>query len=413
MHEKLASVALRAISLVSRFALTAYLAKVFTLQDFGVFAVLVAAVYMAPVVFGFGLHYRVNRDFVAMPHGQVARVLVDKALVSLLFTPLIVASGAALWWLYMPGPVAWGTIGLLGLIGLAELILADMNFALLSVGRTALANLVQFIRNSAWIVPFFVAVEIGLCQASIGSLLAFWAVGQVLSLLTFLLTTRSWAWPAACHGPRGFRYLMADFATKSLPVYFSDLGLVGTQYADRFLIGAFLGVERAGIYVYYWTLANGVAQLLNTGVVQPALPRFVAAFNAAAAQGLLDKVRRDALVATAVFLPLVPLVYWPGIWLTGHLGKAEIAAYGWVLLVLLAGFALRTLSDLLGYGLYAARADRLLVFINMFSFAVILAVSGGLTFAYGLTGAAAGFVIASAMVLLMKYTALFKGAGQA
>jgi hypothetical protein len=63
--------------------------------------------------------------------------------------------------------------------------------------------------------------------------------------------------------------------------------------------------------------------------------------------------------------------------------------------------------------LYAARADRLLVFINMFSFAVILAVSGGLTFAYGLTGAAAGFVIASAMVLLMKYTALFKGAGQA
>ena len=179
MLDQISSVSLRAASLVSRFALTAYLAKVFTLQEFGLFAILVAAIYMAPVVFGFGLHYRPNRDFVTMPHTEVARVMVDKAIVSAWCAPTVLACAIGLWWFYMPGQLDWAACLLLSFIALAELVLADLNFALLSVRRTALANVVQFIRNAAWIVPFFVAVQAGLCDAKLTSLLSFWAAGSV------------------------------------------------------------------------------------------------------------------------------------------------------------------------------------------------------------------------------------------
>ena len=54
-------------------------------------------------------------------------------------------------------------------------------------------------------------------------------------------------------------------------IYISDLSFVASQYVDRYLVTAFLGLRLAGVYFLYWSVANAVRHVRqHCGAADPA-----------------------------------------------------------------------------------------------------------------------------------------------
>lgn len=408
---KIYSVALRAIGLVARFGLVAYLAKVLTLEEFGYFGILVAAIYMAPSVFGLGLHYRANRDLVLADVNDVANTILAKAAVVVMLIPVFVVGATGLSYFFRHEHWLQGWFGalewLIVTLALLEVVLNDAHLALLSKALLTQANTLSFIRTTAWIPPMVVCFQLGFSPPTLEPVMGFWLGGQVFALLLFLVLSRSWGWGRNIRFFKRLRSLFDEFRAVSLPVYFSDLASVGASYGDRFLVAGILDVRAVGVYTFFWSIANGISQLLNVGLVQPALSTFVKIHADQGRNGLYKKLRRSMLNAGALLLAVAPFGYLGGVVLTDFMKKVEFRNDVLILAILIAGASIKVLGDLSGYALYAARDDRRLFLANMLGFLVAITSCYFLASAFGLYGVAFAYLLGSAAVFGMKYS-IFK-----
>jgi len=404
---KIYSVTLRAVGLVARFGLVAYLAKVLTLEEFGYFGILVAAIYMAPSVFGLGLHYRTNRDFVLADVKDIANTILTKAAVVAMMLPLlvIVASGLSYFfrhdhWLHgWFGRLEW----LIVTLALLEVVLNDVHLALLSKAMLTHANTLSFIRTTAWIPPMVACFQSGVSLPRLEPVLGFWLGGQLFALFLFLVLSRSWGWGKNIVFRQRLRGLFDEFRSVSLPVYFSDLASVGASYGDRFLVAGIIDVRAAGVYTFFWSIANGISQLLNVGLVQPALSVFVKTHADQGRIGLDKKLQRSMLSAGGILLAVAPFGYFGGVVLTDFMKKVEFRNDAFILAILIAGAAVKVLADLSGYALYAARDDRRLFFANMLGFLFSIIACYFLASSFGLYGVASAYLVGSLAIFGMKY----------
>lgn len=410
MLKKIYSVGLRASGLAARFGLTVYLAKALTLDQLGLFSIFIAAVYMAPATFGFGLHYRVNRDFVGSSVESVASVLFDKLVLLLISSPIVFLFSYLLWFFFSSESINWVGVFLLFSVCLGEIVATDLCFALINIGNLSQANTLQFVRSASWIIPLVFAFEFFGALRSVNYVLIWWLFGQCAGLVMFFYFTKSWGWFKCFRNPRRFGYLLEDFRRVTLPVYLSDISIVAAGFGDRFIIGSIMDVRAVGIYTFFWSLANGVYQLLYVGLVQPALSKFVSAYQYKDWSTFLGIVNGEFRKALIVLAPTVPFAFASGFLLTELLGKRDFLDSISILAILMLGMSARTASDIYSYGLYAARRDRSLVLLNVASCLIALLTVGSLTFVLGMMGAAFGFMLAALLVFYLKRRALLNDA---
>ncbi len=389
---------LRSMTLLAKFALTLFITRFLGLEAMGLYGLILGAAALAPFVFGFGLYSLLNRHIVDMPlHQAMPSIMARFTLTSVIYAVLLPTTLAANQAMGSPLPM---TVALLAaVIVFFEHLGIDAHGVLTSRHRPNLATVLFFVRSGLWMFIYMALALFIEPLRHFEMMLYFWLGGSGLTLLVLV---------ALLIAKGRYRMISFDFGwiKESVPkgryMYLFEVGNIGGQFIDRFFITFLLGLEAAGIYVFFWSLSNAAYNLVYFSVVQPNNPHVIGA----AKKGDQGAFRK------AVFTQQKAGMIWGGLCclavlaaapvLIDILDKPAIADHFWIIALLLPAALIRLGADTLQNAIYAKGKDKvmgLICLVSLLSSAVFLCI---LTPLWGLLGASIAALATNLTLLGMR-----------
>lgn len=345
---------IRGGSLVLKFALTLFVARYMSFEDLGFYGLVTAASIMAPIFIGLQLVYMITRKAVTQhPEEIVDSLFYYWSYLGLLYSLFLLA--AIVGGLYL-GKVVLCLL-VLGVIFLEHLN-NDIYQLLLNRSMMVSANLLHFVRSGLWIFVFILWAFFEPSLRVITTLFGFWCVGGLIALAGFFFVTRHWGWSFHKRDVPLWRWVFQEFKHSKV-IYFNSLLNTSSHYVDRYLLTFFLGLEMTGVYVFFWSVYSALSNLLRTGVIQVARPKMVKAFKF----GQLDEfaaIYYGSMKRTFVMACVFALAAGGALYLiVPHIDKPLAVAWFGVLWVLMVGFVLTMVSEIMGLVFYSRHRDDL------------------------------------------------------
>jgi O-antigen/teichoic acid export membrane protein len=402
----IAILTMRASILACKFGLVIFIGRYLDLASLGLFGLASGAVSLGSAVIGMGMVHLIMRDAVTL---SLVRVTSDLrhywcfttsvyVLVLICAVLITITLGASeLWWLVI-------------VIMLFEHFGSDVFLLLTSIERPVLANVSAFLRGAAWILVY---VPIAVWDPAFKSnvvLFEFWLGGSVSAFLLFVWASRSWPWKAAFSLPFKQAWITTTIR-KAFVIYVSELSFVGSQYLDRYLVTLFLGLQLAGVYFLYWSVANAVGTFVSMVVFQIQRPRLIRAYHdggTLAHRQLTGKFMKTTISATTVFSIAVGCVFY--VLLPVLKQPTSIADHVTAFWVIMAGMALRNISDFGGMALFTSHRDHMMTLTNLAAVIVLVLAQGLLLPFAGLYGAGAAILFTFSAITFWRYKLLFNPA---
>lgn len=361
---------MRGSALVSKFALTIYLARFVGLEAVGYYGFIAGAAAIFPVIGGFGIIQ------------SLGRILVTQKLAGIYFPLLrywrllIVAYVG----IYLIGyvskvvadvdlPFSGLTAALITAILLLEHLNNDAFIIASNMKRPLFANIQIFFRSAGWIIVYIPTAWVVVELRSMLGLLAFWMAGIIFSLAIFFAGTLHSIMHA--RNQTVAMNINSDLRFRSAwKLYCGDICNSLSFYIDRYLIGVFIGVKEAGVYILFSSLGMGIYNLANTGVMQVYRPYLIEFYGKQDLQAFMDvhaRCTRKAMTAVLVIAVSCGVAF-P--YLAPFLNQPLVNHYEWVLWLVLGGAVIRVASDLQGYVFYTRNEDGIFALTTGFSLIV-------------------------------------------
>ncbi|SMF44025.1 Membrane protein involved in the export of O-antigen and teichoic acid [Azospirillum oryzae] len=344
-----------------RLLLVMFLARYLDLEALGAYGLVAGGAAVGPVLLGLGLTHLIARDAEAQDGGTVAGAMCRAwGIAGIGYTAILVvgigfcAAGAAPDWLCLAVAVTF-----------LEHINNDIFHVLSNRSRPLLANVAMFVRSAAWVI-IYLAVAVAFPQfRSLEWVLVLWACGGFAGVAIFAAVTRRWLWRSAARTALR-RSTITDALWRARLLYAADLAAVSGLYLDRYLVSLFLGIEAAGTYFLFWSVANAANTLVTMGVMQIQRPRLIRAWRiggAASHRRLARSFANRTAVAAVAISTAIGLAFQVGAPLAGVLPvNTNISTIFWAVM---AGTVVRTLSDFGAMAQYTAGLDAAMAMCNL------------------------------------------------
>lgn len=359
------NLAMRSLTLVGRFGLSIYITKYLGFTAMGQYGLVTGAAAILPALIGLALNYRINREVVGEPLEIAARKVRDRLAVSLGLAVGAVLLGLGAHfagWLQIPSPLS-----VIALIMIGECVAFDAHYSLISLQHPIGANALLFIRTSLWVFPIaMLGILMPTCR-TIDMIWYGWLMGVIAYQAGLWLIVRNWPLQSFQTRRLDWAWLLRHIRDGRL-VYFNDVCLVGLTYSDRFIINHFLGLDRAGHFVYLTSFGTSIYNLCYTSIAQIYMPKFVAAIKE---RNLHDwgKTIRESLLLSLVFSVVGSVAVCVLLWLLQSrlkIGSSHDILLLFPLICLLN--IIRVQSDTINYGIYSIGDDKTLSYIIIFGF---------------------------------------------
>ncbi|MBK8817495.1 MAG: oligosaccharide flippase family protein [Methylococcaceae bacterium] len=181
------------------------------------------------------------------------------------------------------------------------------------------------------------------------------------------------------------RYLTNGIA-RAKYYYVGAVANVLLSSVERLVLQTLLGPEAVGIYSFFQTLANTSSTLIQTAVLNIALPNLLEKFSRKAKsrfEYLYSQLHHTARIAVGVGI-LIVLVAFPIVWIIDRSAYIEQL---WILPLLLFGQGLISWTQPIHLALYAAHHDRLLITLMVSALLLALCLNYLSISKFGLPGA--------------------------
>ncbi|MEO7224314.1 MAG: hypothetical protein ABIY37_17740, partial [Devosia sp.] len=267
---------MRLTTMVVKFVLTIYIARRMGLADLGLYGLISGVVIVGPIVASMGLMGLLARELVTRELGELTQLLrhywrtVGTLYLTLLF-PLAISVGlfTGQLWICLMTLAIW----------LLEHVNNDSFAVLISRQRALLANVLYFLRAGGWMIVFMAAGLIVPPAWATLLLLSLWLAFEFIAVVGFAIAARRWPWRSAPVSPRETVRWWRETVRPALKFWASDTGNVMGLYVDRYIITALMGLEYLGVYVLFWSVANAVYNLTETGTLQTRRPLLIGAHH--------------------------------------------------------------------------------------------------------------------------------------
>lgn len=267
---------IRITVLILKFLFTLFLAKFLGFHEVGLYGLLLGASVVLPVFIGLGINYSLIREAVNEAPEQIVRGIVRYLYwvlsVYLLLACISVAAGIA------TGKMAFWVMAVPLLF--VEHLHVDAYQLLLNRSKAISANLILFVRSAAWMLIYVPLAFHDPGLRNVETVMIFWLLGGVCGLAALMATLRDWPWRISVGWKDTRKWLLLAIRSSKFP-YLNSLGTTTSFYVDRYLITIFLGLELAGVYIFFWTIYSALFNLVYTGVVQFYRPKLVIACKSA------------------------------------------------------------------------------------------------------------------------------------
>ena len=393
-----ANLSLRAISILAKFALLAYLGRYTTLADLGTYGLLVTSLGLGVQLLGMEFYIFNTREILGCDEPERVILFRDQ-LVFHSLTYIVVLPGLSI--LFFTNTLPWELITWFYILVVLEHLSQELSRLLTVLGRPVLGNFIEFIRSGSWIA---IAVTIGLRvpeYRSIKTIVTFWVLGGLLSLFIGWKPLQKWDWSATWKIRPRLDW-MRNGVSVAMPFFISSVALLTIYFSDRFILKQFLGLEQVGLYTFHQSVAGLVYTAITTGVIVILYPKLVRAFLVGNMPQYTQELKNFAIIITSgsivvgVFLILVfPFA-------ADFMEDPRFLETRSTFLVLLLGSIIQNLSFIPHYDLYARSFDRDLMWATIFAAVMNIGLNFLLIPKFEILGAAWATAIAFLALLVAK-----------
>ena len=393
--------AMRASVLACKFGLAIFVGRYLDLSSLGLYGLAVGAIALAPVVVGMGMVHVIMREAVTLPVNKLTAHLRHYWSFTTAVYALALAAAAIHTVIFKTSDL-WI---LIIIIMIFEHFGNDVFQLLSNLERPIAANINMFIRCTAWILIY---IPVALWHDSFRTLPAlfeFWLAGSASAMAVFFLTNLSWPWKAAFALPFELSWIIRTIRNSFL-IYISDLSFVASLYIDRYLVTFFLGLELAGVYFLYWSVAIAASNLVSMTVLQLQRPLLIKAHHTGA-----DKHRHlsGSFFRTTAWVTVVLSIATGGAFhvLLPLLNQPSIADHLPAFWLIMAALGLRTIADAGAMALFTAHRDRIMTITNVASVIALVIALILLLPLLGLYGAGVATLMTFLGIALWRFQLIF------
>lgn len=342
---------LRAVTLLSKFVLTFFLAKTLAVQHFVEYGLFAAWVMYALYFVGFD-YYAFATRFIVRYRKKAGTVLATQLTFYALLYALVALLVCGLW---LNGQVP-GKLALFFVLILIAEHLSQEGFRLfVATDHLSLANLAQFLRTGLWCL-LGIAICLWFNTISLELVLSLWLGSAALSVLFLGYYGRQRFGNVFKAGVSPF-FLRAGLV-KASTLFVATMLLRGIFTFDRVLMERWAAPDAVAAYLFFWTVANGYLAFVDVGIVARIYPKMLAAKSAPLQRELAQAMRFKVALAY-LLLALLLLASLP--WMDRLLPGLAYREFFFVLPLVILASLLHSLGLGDHYLLYAQKRDGLIL----------------------------------------------------
>ncbi len=401
-----ASVALRAITLLSRFSLLFLTAKALTPYEFGFFGLFAALVVLFQYVAGAEFYVYSARTLLGRRQFNVSDVLLSHGIL-LLCTALLICILYVVFLLFFADN-GWASVGYFLIpIFVFELVGQECGRLLVVLGKPFGAGVVMFFRSGLWavfmsVLLFFFPDDIGLKD-----LLFAWMLGGLVAAALSLILIKERLLTGGARRFLGWHWVWLGFGT-SLPYWLSSLSLKAIGASDRFLFEGLVGSYVLAAFVLYAGIAGAIGSFLDAGVFSYLYPKVMSAWESgesAIFKSILRKMLFSAFVFSVLGSVFILLVF-P--YIKFFIQNDVYFEYMGILFLLLLSQVVFSLSMVAHFALYAQRLDRAVFACHIAMLPIFFCSVYAVSFYSSIYAVPAGVFFAFLFLMLAKWAFYFK-----
>jgi O-antigen/teichoic acid export membrane protein len=329
--ESLFASGLRAATLFGKFALLLALGRYMTPAEVGMYGIMVAGIGIAQYSFGFEFYHFVTRQAViARPEAKVL-MFRDQAIFHL---TMIGIGGYFLVAVFETGLMPIEFMGWFIIIACLEMIAQEGHRILITMDKPVNAAFAMFIRGGAWTYVAVLMLIVGY-DINLDTIWALWALFCYAGVGVTYWNLRNLPWHLTIRQKINFGWIKRGLKTSV--IYFgTGMCTLLIQYIDLFMVKHFLGLDKAGVYTFFLSIARSVQVLVFTGSTMVYLPKITRKFR----EGDIpeyQRLKRDMLkvmlVTSAFFTSLAAIGISPVMGITDNEIYRESIDIFWLMLI--------------------------------------------------------------------------------
>lgn len=351
---KLLNAGIRGLSLTSKLILTLYMGRYLGLADLGIYGLVFAAVTISTAILGVRLDYVVARELVGASRLETTRKIRDQiAFYGINYSLYALVALCA----YFAKAASAEILSAIFIISIFGNFSGAMATNLVALGSPLFSNFLFFVRSGLWSL---IIVGLGLFLPSyrnVETILLFWAMGEVLSVIVNAWAWRRLPWGEASLVPIDWAKIFSAMRT-CLPTWLGTIGAIFALSVDRFVVSHFLDIEKVGIITFYGSFSTALLSLVQSGFFAFSYPRMISHFRERNYFSFVAEIKKTGKEA-ALFVVLAGIGLGFIIpWMGPLLNKPELMEESATLWLMIFAIWLRTNADTFYYALYAMEKDK-------------------------------------------------------
>lgn len=400
---RLFNVALRGMTLASKFLLIFFLARFLEPAELGIYGLLTATIGYTLYLLGFDFYAFTTREILNRERSEWGGLLKCQGALSAVlyavFLPLLSL-------IFLKGLLPWSLAGWFFALLVLEHLTQELGRLLVAISEQLLASVVLFLRSGIWAVAVTALMFIEPDSRSLDFVLGAWTLGSLAALLLGIfrlsqLKIGGW------HKQVDWKWIAKGLKI-AIPLLVATLAIRGVFTLDRYWFEALVGLEVLGAYVLFMGISNALMSFLDAGVFAFSYPGLITAHSrqdsAAFRQGL-RKLLIQTLALSAAFAVIALLLIGPLLrWLGKSLYLEQQGLFPWILLATL----LYAIGMVPHYALYAQGHDRPIIRSHIASLLAFIPATWLFSLHWPLLAVPLGLCTAFMLVLLWKSWAFFQ-----
>ncbi|WP_271044163.1 lipopolysaccharide biosynthesis protein [Pseudomonas sp. VB3] len=361
------NVAIRGLTLVSKFLLIFFLARFLEPAELGLYGLLAATVGYSMYLLGFDFYTYSTRELLKCKRDEWGGILkAQGALTMMLYLFFLPFLGLLFVFDLLPMKVFTWFFVLLVLEHLNQ----EIGRLLVTVSEQVYASLALFLRSGLWAVLVAGLMFAEPEMRNLNVVFSAWALGGLLALGVGVLRIRRLklsGWRARVD----WRWIIKGLKV-ALALLVATLAVRGVFTLDRYWFQELAGQDLLGAYVLFMGISMALMSFLDAGIFAFIYPGLISAYQQQDAPSfrrgvfklLLQTVCVSGGFAVIALLAIGPLL----VWLDKPLYSQEQGLFIWILL----STVLYALGMIPHYGLYAQGRDRPIIYSHIASLIVFI-----------------------------------------
>lgn len=350
---QLINIALRGMTLISKFLLIFFLARFLEPADLGVYGLLAATITYSLYLVGFDFYTYTTRELLKCSRDQWGSFLkAQGALTLILYAIFLPLLGLV----FFKGLLPYDVIGWFFVLLLLEHLTQELGRLLVAVSDQLYASLVLLLRSGLWAILVTGVMFVDTDARTLNMVLGAWSLGSATALVLGCYRVKrmelsgwrrkvDWLWVS-----KGLKVALA--------LLIATLAVRSLFTLDRYWVQHLVGLEILGAYVLFMGICSALISFLDAGVFAFIYPGLITAYQEMDAlkfrQGV-HKLLVQTISLSLCFVVIALLVIEPLLsWLNKPIYSAQLVLFPW----LLFATVLYAISMVPHFALYAQGHDK-------------------------------------------------------